>query len=295
MDSPGPEQSRMIAQMQRQIDRMKADQDKAQMQAQMQRQIDQIALRAEVKAARQDAAMHAAQQKAIAARLEAQLQMKEVKAAQELDRLRSDMREAQAKAALELKETKAALEKAAMVQQLRELQLELSHMKSQQHSQVSIPISALRHLPGANLVAVPEANADEYMPQQSTLQRDRHTLIQRQPQAKHHQDQPRSATPTPATVDLDADALGPAITQSQAQQLQHSTAQREPSSALAPVQQALQAEHKLLEKPAQQPPPQPQHHSTQSSAAPLAEVSKSLLATAEVPVPENFLYHFFIR
>ena len=190
-----------------------------------------------------------------------------------------------------------------MVQQLRELQLELSHMKSQQHSQASIPISALRHLPGANLIAAPEnraAHADEHAPQQSTVQRDRHTLIQRQdrqPQAKHHQDQPRSATPTPATVDLDADALGPAITQSQAQQLQHSTAQRGPSSALAPVQQASPAEHKLLEKPAQQPPPQPQHHSTQSSgsAAPLAEGSKSLLATAEVPVPENFLYHFFIR
>ena len=186
-----------------------------------------------------------------------------------------------------------------MVQQLRELQLELSHMKSQQHSQASIPISALRHLPGANLVAAPEAHADEYVPQQSTLQRDRHTLIQRQPQGRHHQDQPRSATPTPAaTVALDADALGPAITQSQAQQLQHSTAQREPSSALAPVQQqASPAEHKLLEKPAQQPPPQPQHHSTQSSgsAAPLAEGSKSLLTIAEVPVPENFLYHFFIR
>ena len=175
-------------------------------------------------------------------------------------------------------------------------------MKSQQHSQASIPISALRHLPGANLIAASENqeahNADEYVPQQSTLQRDRDRLIQRQPQAKHHQDQPRSATPTPATVAPDADALGPAITQSQAQQLQHSTAQRGPSSALAPVQQqASPAEHKLLEKPAQQPPPQPQHHSTQSSgsAAPLAEGSKSLLATAEVPVPENFLYHFFIR
>ena len=92
--------------------------------------------------------------------MDKKLQMKEVKAAQELDRLRSDMREAQAKAALELKETKAALEKAAMVQQLRELQLELSHMKSQQHSQASIPISALRHLPGANLVAAPEAQAE---------------------------------------------------------------------------------------------------------------------------------------